>query len=110
MAGERVETRMIGPVVMGTSNAILGIAVPSGKQWTTKQFIFTNTSGAEALIYLAIGSSVTAGNRILSALPVAAGDVVVWDTALVLNALESIQGYADRAGVNITVVGWEKTL
>lgn len=105
--GDRVERRMAGPAVMGTSNAVIG-TVPASRQWTTKQFVFTNTSGSEALVYLAVGSAATASNRVLGGLPVAAGDVVVWDTALVLEAGETLQGYADRTGVNITVMGWQK--
>jgi len=105
--GDRVEKRVAGPTVMGTSNATIA-TVPASRQWTTKQFVFTNTSGSEALVYLAVGSSATASNRVLSGLPIAAGDVVVWDTALVLDAAETLQGYADRSGVNITVMGWEK--
>ncbi len=107
--GDRVEKRMVGPVAMATSNGTLG-TVPSAKQWTTKQFVFTNTSGSEALVYLAVGTAATASNRVLSALPIAAGDVTVWDTALVLDAAETLQGYADRTGVNITVMGWEKSV
>lgn len=105
--GDRTEKRLVGPSAMGTSNATIG-TVPASRQWTTKQFIITNTNGVEALVYLAIGSAATAANRVLSALPIASNDVVVWDTALVLNAAETIQGYSDRTGVNITMVGWEK--
>jgi hypothetical protein len=108
-SGDRIEKRMIGPTALATSNATIG-TVPTAKQWTTKQFIFTNTSGTEALIYLAIGTTGTASNRLLSALPIASYDIIVWDTALVLDAAETLQAYADRAGVNITVVGWEKSL
>lgn len=106
-AGDRTEKRFAGPTALGTSNGTVA-TVPSSRQWTTKQFVFTNTSGAEALIYIAVGSAATASNRVLSGLPIAVNDVVVWDTALVLDATETIQGYADRAGVNVTLVGWEK--
>jgi hypothetical protein len=105
--GDRTEKRLAGPSALGTSNGTVA-TVPSARQWTTKQFVFTNTSGAEALIYLAIGTSATAANRVLSALPIAANDVIVWDTALVLAAAETVEGYADRTGVNVTMVGWEK--
>lgn len=105
--GDRTEKRVVGPVAFGTSNGTLG-TVPASRQWTTKQFVFTNTSGVEALIYLAVGTAATASNRIFSGLPIAANDTVVWDTALVLNAAETLQGFADRSGVNIVVVGWEK--
>jgi hypothetical protein len=105
--GDRTEKRLAGPAALGTSNGTVA-TVPSARQWTTKQIIFTNTSGVEALVYFAIGTSATAANRVFSALPIAISDTVVFDTALVVNAAETFQGFADRAGVNVTVVGWEK--
>lgn len=105
--GDRTEKRLDGPEALGTSNATIA-TVPSARNWVLKQVIFTNTGGSEALIYLAVGSAATASNRVLSALPIAAYDTIVWDTALVLTAGETLQGYADRSGVNITVMGWEK--
>lgn len=105
--GDRSEKRLAGPTALGTTNGTIA-TVPSARQWTTKQVIFTNTSGIEALVYFAIGSAGTAANRIFSALPIAKDDTVVFDTALVVDAAETFEGYADRAGVNVTVVGWEK--
>ena len=107
--GDRSEKRLAGPVALGTANAVVG-TVPTARQWTTKQIIFTNTSGVEALVYFAIGTSATAANRIFSALPIAKDDTVVFDTALVVDAAETFEGFADRAGVNVTVVGWEKEI
>lgn len=107
--GDRAEKRFYGPTTLSASaGSPSTTTVPSSRQWTTKQFVFTNTSGAEALVYLSIGSPSTTANRVLSGLPIAANDVVIWDTALVLDAAETIQGYADRSGVNITIMGWEK--
>jgi hypothetical protein len=46
----------------------------------------------------------------MSALPIGANDVMVWDTALVLLTTETLQGLSDTASkVNVTVVGWDKT-
>lgn len=107
--GDRTEKRFYGPAALSATAGSPTIAtVPASRQWTTKQFIFSNTSGSEALIYVSIGAVATVSNRVLSALPIASGDVVVWDTALVLDAGETLQCYADRTGVNITMVGWEK--
>jgi hypothetical protein len=105
--GDRTEKRIAGPTALGTSNATIA-TVAASRQWTLKQVIFTNTGGAEALLYFAVGTAATASNRVLSGLPIAAYDTIVWDTALVLDAAETLQGYADRTGVNVTVVGWEK--
>jgi hypothetical protein len=61
-------------------------------------------------VTLAIGTAATAANRIMSALPIGANDVMVWDTALVLLTTETLTGLSDTASkVNVTVVGWDKT-
>ena len=109
-SGDRVEKRLVGPLAMTTSNATVGSAVGAGKQWTLKQVLFTNTNGTDAVIYFAVGSAAAASNRALSGMPIAANDTIVWDTALVLEASEQLYGYSDYAGVNVTVVGWEKTV
>lgn len=108
-SGDRTEKRLVGPVAFTASNATVGSAVGSGYTWIAKQVIITNTDGVERIFYLAIGSAATAANRIFSALPIAAGDTIVFDTALVLTQTEQFYGYADAASVvNVTVVGWEK--
>ena len=109
--GDRTEKKLHGPSAMSsTSGSPTSIAPNVGLEWITKQFVFTNTSGAEALVYLGVGNPSTAGNRVLSGLPIAANDVVVWDTALVITSSETLQFYADRAGVNITLMGWQKEI
>jgi hypothetical protein len=46
---------------------------------------------------------------LFSALPIAAGDTIIWDTALVMSATEQFYGYADTGSVvTVTAVGWEK--
>jgi hypothetical protein len=61
-------------------------------------------------VTLAIGTSATAANRLMSALPIGANDVMIWDTALVLLTTETLTGLSDTASkVNVTVVGWDKT-
>ena len=107
--GDRTEKRFYGPTALSSNaGSPTVLYVTFSREWITKQFVFTNTSGSEALIYVAIGDPATAGNRVLSALPIAGNDVVVWDTALVLTDADSIQAYADRSGVNMTLMGWEK--
>lgn len=105
--GDRKEKRIAGPISLTTGSATIASPL-AGRQFTVKQIIFTNTSGVEALVYLGIGPSTAPGNRIFSALPIAVNDVVVWDTALVVEPQETITAYADRNGVNVTIVGWEK--
>lgn len=107
--GDRTEKRLVGPTTLGSTSAAVGIAVPTARQWVVKQIIFCNTSGTERLLYMAIGTAATVGNRFVSALPIASGDTIVLDTALVLNAAEQFFGYSDTGSVvAVTVVGWEK--
>ena len=107
--GDRVEKRVGGPTAMSSNSASpTTFTVPASRQWTTKQVVFTNTNGVDALVYFSIGAIGTVGNRIFNALPITAYDTIVYDTAMVAEATETFQCYADRSGVNVTVVGWEK--
>jgi len=110
--GDRVETRLIGPSQLSATDAALGAAaVAASREHIIKQIILSNTSGTDRLVYLGIGGAATGGatSRFLSALPIAAYDTVVLDTALVLVATERLWGYADAASaVNIIVTGWVK--
>ena len=111
-SGDRIESRLSGgtaPVQLGTSTTTL-VTVASGHTYVVKQIIITNTDTVDRTVTLAIGSAATPANRIMSALPIGANDVMVWDTALVLLTLETLQGLSDTANkVNVTVVGWDKT-
>jgi hypothetical protein len=82
--------------------------VSAGYSWVIKQITLCNTSGVEGVVYLAIGTAATASNRIMSTLPIAASDTLVFDTGIVMSAGEQLYGYADRAGINIVVNGWVK--
>lgn len=107
--GDRTEKRLVGPVALTAANATVGSAVGASRVWITKQVIICNTDGADRLVYLAIGTAATVANRIFSALPVAAGDTIVLDCALVMTATEQFYGYSDTASVvTVTVNGWEK--
>jgi hypothetical protein len=107
--GDRTEKRLVGPVALTNSNATVGSAVPSSTVWVVKQIVICNTDGTDRLVYLAIGTAATAANRLLSALPVAAGDTLVWDTAITMTATEQFYGYSDTGSVvSVTAVGWEK--
>lgn len=117
-SGDRQEWRLIGPATLTATDAALGSSVSGTYTWILKQIILCNTSGVDRLVYLSIGTdSATGGTsgRVLHALPVAAYDTVVWDTALVLvgsstaASSDRLWGYADAdSSVNITVVGWRK--
>jgi hypothetical protein len=108
-SGDRVESRLGGPVQLGTSTTTICTAA-SGVTEVIKQIVLCNTDTVDRTVTLAIGSAATAANRLMSSLPIGANDVMVWDTALVLLTGETLQGLSDTASkVTVTVVGWEKT-
>ena len=106
--GDRVESRLGGPIQLGTTTTTICTAA-TGYAEIIKQIIITNTDTIDRTVTLAVGSAATAANRLLSALPIGANDVMIWDTALVLNAGDTLQGLSDTAAkITVTVVGWEK--
>ena len=108
-AGDRTETRVIGPSAVATTDTTLG-TVPSSTVWVIKQFIVTNTNGVDAWVTISVGATSTASNEIMYQLPVSAYDTLVFDTALVLSAAETVQAISDRGAVNVTANGWVKEL
>ena len=106
--GDRTESRLGGPTQLGTTTTTIA-TVAASRVEVIKQIIVTNTDTVDRTFSLAIGTAATAANRIISQLPIGANDIIVFDTALVLTAGETLQGLADVANViNVTVVGWEK--
>lgn len=106
-SGDRTEKLLYGPYGLGTSNSWI-VSPSAGYTWIVKQIIFCNTSGTDGLIYMALGSADTPGNRFMSALPIASNDTLVLDTALVLESATQLYGYADRWGINVFIMGWER--
>jgi len=106
--GDRTESRLGGPTQLGTTTTTI-VTAAAGYAEVIKQIIICNTDTVDRTVTLAIGSAATAANRIMSALPIGANDLMVWDTAIVLNPGETLQGLSDTASkVNVTAVGWEK--
>lgn len=106
--GDRTESRLGGPTQLGTTTTTVA-SVSASRVEVIKQIIVTNTDTVDRTFSLAIGTAATAANRIISQLPIGANDIIVFDTALVLTAAETLQGLADVANVvNVTVIGWEK--
>ena len=106
--GDRTEKRLGGPTQLGTTTTTIG-TVPAARNWVIKQIIICNTDTTDRTVTLSVGTAATAANRIMSALPIGANDIMVFDTALVLTAAETLQGLADSASlINVTLVGWEK--
>ena len=108
-SGDRTEARLGGPTQLGTSTTTL-CTVTTDHTFVVKQIIIANTDTVDRAVTLAIGSAATAANHIMSALPIGANDLMIFDTALVLNSTETLQGLCDTASkVTVTVVGWDKT-
>jgi len=106
--GDRNEARLGGPVQLGTTTTTI-VTAATGYADIIKQIIICNTDTVDRTVTLAIGSAATAANRLMSALPIGANDIMVFDTAIVLAAGETLQGLSDTAAkVTVTVVGWEK--
>ena len=109
-SGDVFPKLLANPTTLGTTTTTL-FTVPSGRQWAIKQAVVCNTDGTERLVTLAKGTAATAGNCFVYRLPVASSDTVVLDTALVLEAGETIQGLSDTGSVvTVTVTGWEREL
>jgi hypothetical protein len=106
--GDRNEARLGGPVQLGTTTTVI-VTAATGYADIIKQVVICNTDTADRTVTLAIGSAATAANRLMSALPIGANDIMVWDTAIVLASGETLQGLSDTADkVTVTAVGWEK--
>lgn len=101
--------RLAGPAalsVLATPTTLL--TVTAAHRYVVKQIIITNTSAAARTVVLSIGTPATVANRILSDVTLAANEVLVIDSALVLEAAETVQAYADTTAlVNVTITGWD---
>jgi len=89
--GDRNEARLGGPVQLGTTTTTI-VTAATGYADIIKQIIICNTDTIDRTVTLAIGSAATAANRLMSALPIGANDIMVFDTAIVLAAGETLQG------------------
>lgn len=106
--GDRSEKRFCAPTQLGTTTTTL-FTVSASRQAVVKQIIVTNTDTVDRTFSLAIGTAATASNRLFSSLPIGANDTLVFDTAVVMDAAETLQGLSDTASkVNVTAIGWEK--
>lgn len=111
MLGDRNETRLFGPAALSTTPGALGSSVAASRVWVIKQITICNTSGVDALVYLAVdpnGVSIADSHYFMYGLPVASKDTLVFDTGIVMVTGDQLYGYADRTGVNIIVNGWLK--
>lgn len=88
----------------------VAITVPSGHRYVVKQIIICNTSSAATVSLGLNGTAATAANRFTSALPVPGSETVTLETAIVLEAGDTLNTIANQVGCNIMVVGWDHEL
>lgn len=104
----RSELRLGGPSQLGLTTGAV-ITVPASHTYIVKQIVVCNTDTIDRAFSLAIGSAATASNRMFSTMPIGANDTLVFDTAIVLAAGETLQGLADTTSkVTVTAFGWDK--
>jgi len=109
-SGDVFPKLLANPTLLGTTTTTM-FTVPAGRQYAIKQIVICNTDGTERLVTVAKGTAATAGNCFVYRLPISRSDTVVLDTALVLEAGETIQGLSDTgAVVTVTVTGWDREL
>lgn len=109
-SGDVLPKRLGGPTQLGTSTTSL-TTVASGHQYSLKQVILCNTDTSQVTVSLAIGTAATAANRFISALVLDGSSVTVLDTAIILEATETIQGLASTGSVvNVILTGWDREL
>ena len=104
----RLELRLGGPTQLGTTTGAV-VTVPAGRAYIVKQIVVCNTDTVDRLFSLAVGSAATSANRLFSNMPIGANDTLVFDTAIVLAAGETLQGLSDTGSrVTVTVTGWDR--
>ena len=108
-SGDRAEARFCLPTQLGTTTTTL-FTVTAAHTFVVKQIVVTNTDTVSRTFTISIGTAATAANHIFSSVSIGPNDTLVFDTALILLAAETLQGLASSATkVNVSVFGWDKT-
>lgn len=112
MAVGDVTPKLLSSPTFISGSSIAFFTVPTSHQYAIKQIVVCNTDGVERWIKLAkgvAGVAFTVENCFVYQLPIAAYDTVVLDTALVLEAGETLEGAADTPyKVTVTITGWDR--
>jgi hypothetical protein len=111
MASGDVFPKMLSvPTQVGTTTTTL-FTVPTSHQYTIKQIVICNTDGVDRLITLARGSAGAPANCFTYNLPIAGYDTIAFDTGLVFEDGETLQGLSDTGSkVTVTATGWDRTI
>lgn len=100
--------RLFGPVQLGNASAVL-YTVPAGTTAVVRTMRVCNTNGTDRTLTLAIGAD-AAGTRLFAQQNVPGNGSLDWASAIVLNAGETLTGYASASGsLTTTICGVEVT-
>ena len=105
------QKRLFGPaaaVTTATDDSTGRYVVPSATTTIVKQIILCNTAASSATVKVAVGTTATAANRILSDITLAANETVSFNASLVMAATEKLFFTASATSVTITVNGVEE--
>lgn len=101
--------RLSGPVQLSTTDTQVITAVPSGETRVVKQLLFTNVTGSPVTVdanLVPSGGSVTAANKIISALAVGANSNVIFAVDLPMAVGETLTAKASAVtSVNLVISG-----
>lgn len=106
------QKRLFGPaaaVTSATDDSTGRYLVPTSTTAIIKQIILCNTNSSSGTVKVAVGTTATAANRILSDLTVAANETVSFNCSLVMAAGEKLFFAASATSITITVNGVEET-
>lgn len=106
------QKRLFGPaaaVTSATDDSTGRYLVPTSTTTIVKQIIACNTNSSSGTVRVAVGTTATAANRILSDLTVAANETVSFNCSLVLTTGEKLFITANATSMTITVNGIEET-
>lgn len=101
--------RLAGPVQLSTTDTQVVTAVPVGEVRVVKQLLFTNVTGSPVTVdanLVPSGGSVTASNKIISALSVGANSNIIFSVDLPMAVGETLTAKASSVtSVNLIISG-----
>lgn len=106
------QKRLFGPaaaVTTPTDDATGRYLVPSATTTIVKQILICNTAASSGTVRIAVGTTATAANRILSDMTVSANETVSFNCSLVLTAAEKLFIVGSATTITVTVNGIEET-
>ena len=101
--------RLSGPIQLSTTDSQVITSVPSGEVRVVKQLLFTNVTGSPVTVdanLVPSGGSVTASNKIISALSVGANSNVIFAVDLPMAVGETLTAKASAVtSINLVISG-----